>query len=121
STKTDKQSHVTLSLPVDSRANLQSEASHGTEEQSVNSTAFLTDTTYDHSYIGVPRHNSTPRKRWNVTPRDGQDVILVASETTELSAMDTFESGNDVLLCQKVKTKSTVSYFGFFCRVSGWT
>ncbi|CAL1265574.1 unnamed protein product, partial [Larinioides sclopetarius] len=88
STKTDKQSHVTISLPADSRAHLQSEVSRGTEEQSMNSTTFLTDTTYDQPYIGLPRHNSTPRKRWAVTPRDEQDGILIATETVELSALD---------------------------------
>ncbi|KAF8773897.1 TOG array regulator of axonemal microtubules like protein [Argiope bruennichi] len=107
STKTERQSHATLSVPLDSRGQLQSGVSHRTEDQSMNSASILTDTTYNHPYMGQPRHNSTPRKRWNVTPRDRQETILIASETTELPTMDTFESGNDTLLCQKASHQAS--------------
>ncbi|GFS44625.1 TOG array regulator of axonemal microtubules protein 1 [Trichonephila inaurata madagascariensis] len=83
------------SLQINSRGLPQSAASFECpEEERTNTSNFLTDTTLDKSSVGPPRHSSTPRRRWDLTPEGRQNSIPVAPKILESSVSNVLEAGD---------------------------
>ncbi|GIY30484.1 TOG array regulator of axonemal microtubules protein 1 [Caerostris extrusa] len=87
STPGDKQNNVCF-FPINSRGMPCSEPSLFEEASSA---TFTADTTLDDCSFGVPRHSSTPRKGWTLTPEDQQTSTATISETAKLSSINELE------------------------------
>ncbi|GFY25188.1 TOG array regulator of axonemal microtubules protein 1 [Trichonephila clavipes] len=64
------------------------------EDERTNTSNFLADTILDNSSVGPPRHSSTPRRRWDLTPEGRQNSIPVAPKILESLVSNVLEAGD---------------------------
>ncbi|GFR33752.1 TOG array regulator of axonemal microtubules protein 1 [Trichonephila clavata] len=90
-----RRNHQISSLRINSRGLPQSAAScECPEEEGMNTSSFLADTTLDNSSVGPPRHSSTPRRRWDLPPQGTQNTGLVSPKMPESSVSNVLEAGD---------------------------